>query len=174
MPIRSDLRSLSDTPDQDPRKDPGPPASGQDSLQPIHERALSFKILSLRKLAPGPRLDAWRVVPQGVPEAVGNRVYGPRFSMTEERTGNTMYPGADPESVAARAFRPSGWIQAGSVLDPIDPGSPIHSIGPMFSIIGIIGPIICQGSDARVAAGPLCAFGLVRRSPLAVVPRARR
>lgn len=125
LPSRSDLRSLSDTPDQDPRKDPGPPAPGHDTLQPIHERDSSFKILSLRKRAPGPRLDAGRVVPQGVPQAVGNRVL--RTPVFHDRGTDRSHdaPRGGPGKRRGAGFSPfwmdPGWIRHGSDRPRIPP-----------------------------------------------------
>lgn len=178
-PSRSDLRSLSDTPDQDPRKDPGPPAPGHDTLQPIHERDSSFKILSLRKRAPGPRLDAGRVVPQGVPQAVGNRVL--RTPVFHDRGTDRSHdaPRGGPGKRSGAGFSPfwmdPGWIHPGSIR----PRIPHSSHRPDTARRGPISPTLCADdimtgpgiwrpcgsrSPSRLWPGPSLVPG--RRAPL--------
>ena len=69
-----------------------------------------------------------------------------------------MQPGPDPESVAARAFSPF-WMDPGRVPPgSVRPRLP-HSMhrpdnGPLFSIIGNIGPITARYGPLAQDAGP--------------------
>lgn len=105
---------------------PRPQVPRSDTLD---RAGFKIKILSLRTRAPGPRSDAGRVQAPAIrPQAVGKRVYGPRFSMTED--GERTVDGTRGGQALSR--RPSVANRGSKIYQGITDAAPIRSRAGML------------------------------------------